>query len=113
MLPYRSVFSFFVTADRLFVIPGPGEDIDVLDLYGDRMARIETGGTSLFQPLLFDGEDIYLTASGFEIVRIDGGLSLHRTGLIRQDNRWTVMDGVLYYFENGEILSAPIASDHE
>ena len=112
-LPYPSVSGFFATADRLFVIPAPGADIDVLDHNGNRLAQIETGGLNVCQPLVFDGDDIYLGASGFEIVRIDGSLALHRTGAVRTDNRWTVVDGVLYCFENGTVLPSPTAVDTE
>ena len=107
-LSYSSVSCFFVTADRLFVVPEYGSDIDVLDLDGNKLSSIETNGLGLGYPVAFDGDDIYISAAGFELARIDHSFTLHRTGIIRQDVRWTVKDGTLYSYSDGGIVGQTI-----
>ena len=112
-LSYSSVSCFFVTADRLFVVPEYGSDIDVLDLEGTKLSIIETNGLGLGYPVVFDGNDVYISAAGFELVRIDTSLTLIRTGIIQQDVRWTVKDGTLYSYSDGVIAAKAINSAAE
>lgn len=105
-LSYSSVSCFFVTADRFFVVPEYGSDIDVLDLDGNKLSSIETNGLGLGYPVAFDGDDIYISAAGFELARIDHSFTLHRTGIIQQDVRWTVKDGTLYSYSDGGIVAS-------
>lgn len=107
-LSFPSVSCFFVTADRLFVVPEYGADIDVLDLSGKKLAEIETGGLGIGYPVVFDGSSIYLSCSGFELARIDASLTLHRTGIIRRDVRWTVRNDTLYSYSDGSVIAEAI-----
>ncbi len=107
-LSYSSVSCFFVTSDRLFVVPEYGANVDVLDLNCNKLAEVETAGVELGYPLVFDRDDIYISSAGFELVRIDASLTLHRTGILQQDVRWTVMDGRLYSYSDGVIAAEAI-----
>ena len=100
---YDNVYLFFVTADRLFVIPKQGADIDVLYIDGTLAARVRMEGASVHGGLILDGGDIYLTGEGFELIRIDGDFNVHHTGVSLFDARLTVRGGRAYRFSNGGI----------
>lgn len=102
-LPYENVYAFFTVRDKLYVASEYGSELAVLDLSGEKVDTVDMHGIPFIGGLVIDGEDIYLQAADFEIIRLDADLILTQTGLYLNDNRWTVKDGALRFFAEGVV----------
>lgn len=109
-LPFHSVSMFFVTRRHLFVITTPGADITVCDLYGDSVKTIPMDGA------VFDNAHCCRTGNGALylqdqigiIWKIDEALTGSMVCYVTPETRWTVKNGVIYYYnaEQNAVLPA-------
>ena len=109
-LPFQSVSMFFVTVQNLFVIPTPGADITVYDLYGNSKKTIPTDGA------IFDNAHCCRTENGALylqdqigiIWKIDETLTSAMVCYVTPETRWTVKNGEIYYYnaEQNAVLPA-------
>ena len=100
-LPFQSVSMFFVTQRHLFVIPTPGADITVCDLYGNSIKTIPMDGA------VFDSANCCRTENGALylqdqigiIWKIDEALTSSMVCYVTPETRWTVKNGKVYFYD--------------
>ena len=109
-LPFHSVSMFFVTGRHLFVIPTPGADITVCDLYGDSVKNIPMDGAVFDNAHCCRTENgaLYLQDQIGIILKIDETLTSSMVCYVAPETRWVVKNGEIYYYnaEQNAVLTA-------
>lgn len=109
-LPFSSVSMFFVTERNLFVIPTPGADITVYDLYGNSIKTIPMDGAVFDSANCCSTENgaLYLQDQIGIIWKIDEALTGSMVCYVTPETRWTVKNGEIFYYiaEQNAVLPA-------
>lgn len=104
-LPFYNVSAFFVTKNNLFVIPSLGDNISVCDIDGNFVKEIEIFGAkfSTLNSLQIENNRVYFKDENNIVWVIDENLKVVDASLIEPDVSWTVKEGVIYTWNNGEL----------
>ena len=109
-LAFNAVSMFFVTEKNLFVIPSEGADLTVCDLYGSVIKTIPMESAVFNNAHCSRTENgaLYLQDQIGIIWRIDESLTSSMVCYIPLETRWTVKNGIVYYYnaEQNAVLPA-------
>lgn len=104
-LPFYNISAFFVTKNNLFVIPSLGDNISVCDLNGNFVKEIEIFGAEFpaLNSLQIENDRVYFKDGNNIVWVIDENLKVVDASLIEPEAEWTVKEGVVYTWNNGEL----------